>query len=592
MLRHLSKNEEERQASIDALEGLDTSHNDAIHNVLDLTCRLLQVPGCFICLYGSKKIWLKAQINTELQDIDFNSPLFNFVRLSGKPLICKDTQRDKRFASDPMVTGPAAIRHYIAMPLRTREGYIIGALCIAGRQPREFSAVRAGLLNNMTTIVIELIEAQSEIGLVDAVTRFPNRQRLMGEIGNLSSAPGEYALILLDTIDIKYAYEMARSFGLSAVELVLMDIGHFLKGTFLGEQLLYSISPGRFATIIDAQKIHPAIGMLETCAERIRHEVRGIVPLKLELYAGYTLFSVQDSNPQEVLREATSALHDAIDENVTVSAYNVSKDAIRKYKFNLLNELAESLKQRVGLYLEYQPKVGLISKQIVGAEALLRWQHPVLGAIPTGDFIRLAENTSLIKPLTEFVISQATSEVFRLRQTGFNIPISINITAENFAEKNFSGRLNAALTRYNLQPEDIELECLESQRILESSDALACLQVLKDRGYTIALDDFGAGYSNLNYLRHIPANVIKLDGSLIKNLKTDNESRIVVQSIIDMLHKLNYVVLAEGVEDQESLHYLEQYGCDIAQGFYFSPSVSLEKLCVLLKGNPQPLKMT
>lgn len=590
MLRHLSKNEDERQASIDALEGLGGSHDDAIHNVLHLTCKLLQVPGCFICLYGSKKIWIKARINIELQDIDFNSPLFNFVRRSGKQLICKDTLRDKRFVSDSMVTGPAAIRHYIAMPLRTREGYIIGAICIVGRQPREFSAVMASLLNNMTTIVIELIEAQSEIGLVDAVTRFPNRQRLMGEIGNMSSAPGKYALIFLDTIDIKYAYEMARSFGLSAVELVLVDIGHFLKGTFLGEQLLYSISPGRFATIIDANKINLAISMLESCAEQIRREVRGIVPLKLELYAGYTVFSVQGNNPQEVLREATSALHDAIDENVTVSAYSVSKDNIRKYKFNLLNELAESLKQKVGLYLEYQPKIDLVSRQIVGAEALLRWQHPVLGMIPTSDFIRLAENTSLIKPLTEFVILQATSEVFLLRQAGINIPISINVAAANFAEKNFGEKLDDALSHYKLQPEDIEIECLESQRILESSDALACLQRLKGKGYSIALDDFGAGYSNLNYLRHIPANVIKLDGSLIKNLKLDNESRIVVQSVIDMLHKLNYVVLAEGVEDEESLCYLERYGCDIAQGFYFSSSVTLDKLCVLLNANPQHLK--
>lgn len=592
MLKHLSKNEVERQASIDALEGLGSGHDDAIHNVLDLTCKLLQVPGCFICLYGSKKIWIKAQINTELQEIDINSPLFNFVRHNGKHLICQDTQRDKRFVSDPMVIGPAAIRHYVAMPLRTREGYIIGALCIADRQPRRFSAARVGLLSNMTVIVIELIEAQSEIGLVDAVTRFPNRQRLMGEIGNLSSAPGEYALILFDTIDIKYAYEMARSFGLSAVELVLVDIGHFLKGTFLGEQLLYSISPGRFATIIDAQRAHSAIGLLESCSERIRHEVRGIVPLKLELYAGYTLFSVQKNNPQEVLREATSALHDAIDENVTVSAYSVSKDAMRKYKFSLLNELAECLKQKVGLYLEYQPKIDLVSKKIVGAEALLRWQHPVLGVIPTSDFIRLAENTSLIKPLTAFVIMQATREVYLLRQAGVNISVSINVTAANFAEKDFSERLDKALSSYNLHPEDIEIECLESQRILESSDALACLQMLKDKGYTIALDDFGTGYSNLNYLRHIPANVIKLDGSLIKNLREDNESRIVVQSIIDMLHKLNYIVLAEGVEDQESLCYLEEYGCDIAQGYYFSPSVSLEKLCELLNANPQQLRIS
>lgn len=141
---------------------------------------------------------------------------------------------------------------------------------------------------------------------------------------------------------------------------------------------------------------------------------------------------------------------------------------------------------------------------------------------------------------------------------------------------------------------DIELRRRHSkpERILESRDALVCLQTLKAKSDPIALDDFGTGYSNLNYLCHIPANVIKLDGSLIKNLRTDSESRIVVQSIIDMLHKLNYVVLAEGVEDQESLHYLEQYGCDIVQGFYFSPSVSLEKLCVLLNTHPQRVKIS
>ncbi|MCP1103980.1 sensor domain-containing phosphodiesterase [Serratia nevei] len=586
MLRHLSKNEEERLASIDALEGLGASHDDAIDQVLNITRKLLQASGCLICLYGSRKIWIRAQIDIGFDAIDFASPLFNFVRRYGEALFCADTLTDERFATDPMVTGAAAIRHCAAIPLRTREGYTIGAFCLVGPEPKPFTRHQAELLNSMTTIVSELIEAQSEIGLVDAITRLPNRQRLMGDLCNLPAA-GKYALLLIDTIDIKYAYEMARSFGLSTVELLLGDIGHFLKDAFLSDRMLYSIAPGRFAVIIEAQNLPQAKRDLLRCADRLHREVRGAVPLRLELYAGYAVFSAPHASPQEVLRQATSALHDSIDEGRTLSVYSEPKDAVRKHKFNLFNELAQCLKQNSGLFLEYQPQVDLTTGRIVGAEALLRWQHDVLGAIPTAEFIPLVENTSLIKPLTEFVITQAITQLLMLREAGIRFPISINVTASNLAERHFAERLNDAIVRRGLRPGDIELECLESQRIQESSAALACLHALKANGHRIALDDFGAGYSNLNYLRHIPADVVKLDGSLIRQLKTDAESRIIVENIIAMLHKLDYEVLAEGVEDQESLNFLMQYRCDVAQGFYFSPAVSPEKLCELVAAHGQ-----
>ncbi len=307
------------------------------------------------------------------------------------------------------------------------------------------------------------------------------------------------------------------------------------------------------------------------------------MPLRLELNAGYALFSAPHADPPEILRQATSALHDSIDEGRAVSLYSEPKDAARKHNFNIFNELAQSLKEdNRGLFLEYQPQIDLASGRIVGAEALLRWRHERWGAIPTGEFIPLVENTSLIKPLTEFVIAQSIEQLLLMREAGIAFPISINVTAGNLAERHFAARLNEAITRRGLQAGDIEIECLESQRIQESSAALACLHALKANGHRIALDDFGAGYSNLNYLRHIPADVVKLDASLIRLLKSDAESRIIVQSIIDMLHKLNYEVLAEGVEDLESLHYLTEYRCDVVQGFYFSPAVTLEKLCALV----------
>ena len=582
MLRHLSKNEDERLAAIDALAGLGAGHDDAIHQVLTITCKLLQAEGCLIYLHGTRKIWIREHIDVGFEEIDFVSPLFNFVRLSGEALICPDTHADERFASDPMVNGAAAIRHCAAIPLCTREGYTIGAFCLVGSQPKHLTRRQVELLRSMATIVGELIEAQSEIGLVDAITRLPNRQRLMGELGNLLDT-GKYALLLFDTIDIQYAYEMARSFGLSTVELLLGDISHFLKETFLSERMLYSIAPGRFAVIIEAQHMPQAKRDLLRCADRLHHEVRGAVPLRLELNAGYALFSAPHADPPEILRQATSALHDSIDEGRAVSLYSEPKDAARKHNFNIFNELAQSLKENNrGLFLEYQPQIDLASGRIVGAEALLRWLHERWGAIPAGEFIPLVENTSLIKPLTEFVIAQSIEQLLLMREAGIAFPISINVTAGNLAERHFAARLNEAITRRGLQAGDIEIECLESQRIQESSAALACLHALKANGHRIALDDFGAGYSNLNYLRHIPADVVKLDASLIRLLKSDAESRIIVQSIIDMLHKLNYEVLAEGVEDLESLHYLTEYRCDVVQGFYFSPAVTLEKLCALV----------
>lgn len=140
--------------------------------------------------------------------------------------------------------------------------------------------------------------------------------------------------------------------------------------------------------------------------------------MRLELYAGYALFSAPHADPAEILRRATSALHDSIDEGRIVSLYSEPKDAVRKHKFNLFNELAQSLKQNRGLFLEYQPQIDLTSGRIVGAEALLRWRHERLGAIPTAEFIPLVENTSLIKPLTEFVIAQSIEQLLLIREAG------------------------------------------------------------------------------------------------------------------------------------------------------------------------------
>jgi EAL domain-containing protein (putative c-di-GMP-specific phosphodiesterase class I)/GGDEF domain-containing protein len=422
---------------------------------------------------------------------------------------------------------------------------------------------------------------------VDAVTRLPNRERLFDDLKLLSGHRGEFVLMLMDTLDIKYVYEMARSFGMAEVERVLHDISEFLKTLFVAQQPVYAISLGRFALILPAEAFNHYLDRMLDFSDEIQREVFSIVPLKLDFYVGYVWFccpndASANNHPSELLRLATSALHDAIDERVTMAAYSEEKDAARKLTLEMLNDLAESLNQQSGLYLVFQPKVELATRKIIGAEALLRWQHPTRGEILPEAFIPLAESSSLIKPLTEFVIMRAVSETKRLRQLGIRLPVSINISANNFVEYNFAEKLDLMVRKGGLRPADIEIECLETQRILESSKALACVKTLSRKGYAISLDDFGTGYSNLNYLRNLPAYMIKIDRSLIENLSTSNDSRIIVRYLITMLHKLNYVVLAEGVEDSATLGYLEKYRCDVIQGYLHSSPCDLEGLIALL----------
>lgn len=219
MLRHLSKNEDERLAAIDALAALGSGHDDAIHQVLNITRKLLEASGCLICLYGSRKIWLRAQIDIGFEEIDFASPLFNFVRLQGEALFCPDTFADERFASDPMVRGggcPPLYRHPAFHPRRLHDRRILprwpatkALNASPGRTATQYGHYRCRAHRSTE----RNRPGRCHYPLAQSSTS-------NGELGNLADT-GKYALLLVDTIDIKYAYEMARSFGLSTVELLL-----------------------------------------------------------------------------------------------------------------------------------------------------------------------------------------------------------------------------------------------------------------------------------------------------------------------------------------------------------------------------------
>lgn len=250
--------------------------------------------------------------------------------------------------------------------------------------------------------------------------------------------------------------------------------------------------------------------------------------------------------------------------------FSQDADARHTQDFTLMHELACALREDCGLWLAYQPKICLHSGIPVGLEALLRWRHPQRGELSPAHFVPLAEQTELLSELTTWVTARVIKRLTRLRNSCTQLPVTINISSRDFAREGFADALETKMIRAKLPTSLLGIECLETERILESTAAMRGLEMLKLRGFGISLDDFGTGYSNISYLRRMPLDVIKLDRSLISEISSDTASRIIARSIIAMLKDLDYTVLAEGVENAETVTALTEYGCDQAQGFFYS----------------------
>ncbi|PLR36051.1 sensor domain-containing phosphodiesterase [Chimaeribacter coloradensis] len=583
MLSSTRQDDQPRLQALKDLQILDASQDEILNKITVLTCKLLDMPTCLVTLITDEKQCIKAKTNFPLDETARDDAFCQHTLHHQGVLVCPDTWLDARFRDLPLARqAEQPLRFYAGAPLTTDQGVAIGSLCVIDYQPRTFSEAQCRTLQEMAAVVMALLQSRSAVGLVDAVTGLPNRQRLIADLHEAQCGPRDCVLFLIDGIDITYAYEMGRSLGMPMVERVLCELGDALHRAFCGREKIYCIATGRFALWVPQARSEAALQTLMQCAESLPGGLSLPVPIRLEMHIGYTGFSVPVEAPQQVLRKALSALHDAAEQDVVLLPYRQESDEAQRRAFRLLSDLVECLDRDTGLYLMYQPKFDLLSGEAVGAEALLRWQHPMFGAVSPGQFVPLAENTTLIRPLTQWVIAQATRQLRQWRNQGIMLPVAINVAVSNFAEPDFVERLMVQLDAHGLTPADLEIECLETQKLLGSPAAMACLRRLREAGFVLALDDFGNGHSNLTYLKRIPVEVIKLDQSLIRPLHYDADCRIIVEQVIGMLHRLNYVVVAEGVEDAATLDWLRRARCDRVQGFHLARPMLPEALSALM----------
>jgi len=562
-----------RLSAIKALLSPDETRDEVLERFVHLASQVLGISGSFISIVDDHNQYIKAARNFDLKQSTREQSLCRHVIDGDGHLVIYDTLLDARFVTHPFVTGDPHIRFYAGVSLQNLDGAVLGTLCVTDIQPHPFSEEKLATLRSLAMLVSSFLDAWNNAGFVDVITHLPNRPRLIRDIQQLAlvSPHSRFRLILIDCIDIPRAYELSRAVGIAPMERLLKQMAQEVaqRLPLSVNETLYSFAPGRFAIVQPYMGGYTAHNIIDRF-RGMKVDLAENITLDLDVFSGESEFVPGQMDANETVRQAVSALHEAIDQEVSAMVFDESYDTRRTDDFMIMNDLAQALKKNKELYLAWQPKVCLKTGKTVGLEALIRWNHPERGELFPSEFIPLAGQTNLISDLTTWVIDHTIEQLAHWNREYNLIPVSINVSERDFAKADFAEQLVAKLAAAQLPNAIMGIECLENELITKSDVAIKGLEALKAQGFVISLDDFGTGYSNISYLQDIPLDVIKIDRSLISRMGEDDASKIIVRSIIQMLKELNYIVLAEGVETEATLALLKTYGCDQIQGYFFS----------------------
>jgi Amt family ammonium transporter len=289
---------------------------------------------------------------------------------------------------------------------------------------------------------------------------------------------------------------------------------------------------------------------------------------------------------EELIQNADIAMYEAKQAGKdTFRFYNSEMRTNSTHNFNLENALPIAIEKNQ-LYLEYQPKVTCGSNKIVGFEALIRWQHPEYGLIPPNEFIPIIESSNIIIEVGEWVIRETFSQLASFKSQGINdVPIAVNISGKHLEAPNLLNYILNTAKEYDIEPELLEVEITESVLTGDSSTSRETISTLAENGIKLYIDDFGTGYSSLSYLSKFPVHVLKIDRAFIRNCTTNEDDSAICLAIISLARSLKMDIVAEGVETDEQLRYLQNNDCNAYQGYLFSKPLKADKLLPLLKSS-------
>jgi len=402
-------------------------------------------------------------------------------------------------------------------------------------------------------------------GLVNPISNLPNLNALRAHRSNRQEALVAARLMNFEEIVSTLPRESER-------ELIEQIVARLKVGS--PNRVLYQGDAGIFAWFEDSRQ--PFGNHLEALYALFRNPAR-VAGLSVDLNISFGVEVGSGRSIQNRLASALVAADEAAHDGLKWKYHDPETLENASWKLSMLSQLDDAI-DRGEVWVAYQPKLDLATKQIVGAEALARWTHPEKGPIAASEFVAAAEQHNRIGKLTDFVLEKAVAAAAQINKRGTEFDMAVNLSARLLSDKGFTLRLSALLARHSLPPRHLTLELTETAALTGSGEGLEMIARLRDLGINIAIDDYGTGLSTLDYLKRIPANEIKIDQSFVKSMADNRSDRLMVQSTIGLAHSLGRRVVAEGVEHRDILDLLIEMGCDIAQGFAVGRPMSIDSL--------------
>ncbi len=412
----------------------------------------------------------------------------------------------------------------------------------------------------------------------DALTELPNRtllkDRLIKALAGARRRGDKVGLLFMDIDHFKLIND---SLGHPIGDRLLKDIAARIKRCIREQDTVARVGGDEFVVVLSGVRDAAEAAL---AAARIAKAIAGTFvvndhSINTGCSLGISIFPEHSDDCDTLIKYADQAMYWAKENGRgNFQFFNEDMNTQVVQRLTLENDLRLAI-EREEFFLMYQPQMDIASGNIIGLEALIRWQHPTLGLVPPNEFIPITEKTGQILPIGEWVLKTACTQARKWLDSGiYSVPVAVNVSAVQFRQEGFCELIKRVLRETGLPPQYLELELTESLLLSNEDLMFSVLRELKEMGLTLAIDDFGTGYSSLSYLKQFPVNKLKIDRSFIRNIPIDPDDGAITEAIISLAKSLNLRVIAEGVETEAQIAFLREHHCDEIQGYYFSKPIS------------------
>ncbi|MCX7620599.1 MAG: EAL domain-containing protein [Acidimicrobiales bacterium] len=503
--------------------------------------------------------------------------------------ISQQSAKGRRFLDVIELPDAQVFQEQLADVIRTGEGWILDDFRVTAPSPsaRVYTAYAFPLpgdavglsLQDVTerTMAAEVLRRQA---LHDGLTGLPNRtllnDRLRQALTDSAQSGHPVSLLMMDLDQFK---EVNDALGHDHGDRLLIEMSRRLQKLLRKADTIARLGGDEFAVLLttnaDTDRAMSVARQIRAALEQ-PFQLGGIT-LQSNASIGIATYPDHGEDAETLIQRADVAMYVAKRGGLGVAVYSPEHDQSSVRRLALLGELRQAIQDNQ-LVLYHQPSLDLREGRVVGVESLVRWQHPEHGLMPPGEFIELAELSGVIQPLTRWVIDAALRQASDWNQSGLDLVISINLSVRNLYDRDLVPWIQDLLKQRSVPPSQLKIEITESELMDDPMLAMEVLGKLKGMGVSTSIDDFGTGYSSLAYLKHLPIDELKIDKSFVGNMINDDSDLTIVRSTIDLSHNLGLDVVAEGVEDAETLSRLAALGCDRAQGYFLSRPVPAEAI--------------